>query len=98
MKKFLTNYEDNCILCGTPIISELHHLIYGTSSRKISDVDGLVIPVCRFCHDEIHKCGVAGKMSKIIGQLVWKLNYVSNIEDILNARNSFRKRYGRSYL
>lgn len=46
----------------------------------------------------IHNNGTCEKLSRIIGQLAWELNYLNDKADILKAREQFRKRYGKSYL
>lgn len=93
----ITNYMDNCILCGTPT-QDIHHLVYGRGFRKLSDEDRLVIPVCRDCHKEIHENGVAGKLSKIVGQLAFEKEQVNCGSSAISSRELFRRRYGRSYL
>lgn len=96
-KGIVTNYMDNCLLCGVPT-QDVHHCVYGRAERRLSDEDGLVIPLCRGCHDTIHKNGVAGKLSKIIGQLAFEKAQVGAGASIENSRELFRRRYGRSYL
>ena len=86
----ITEYKDICVVCGRPK-EETHHLVFGRGMRKLADEDGLVIPLCNSCHDVLHECGVAGALSKIIGQLQWENEHDGSRED-------FRKRYGRSYL
>ena len=66
--------------------------------RKLADDDGLFVPCCRECHNEIHHNGTAGKLSKIIGQLAFELNENAHKGEIKDAREKFRTRYGRSYL
>lgn len=97
MSTYITDYTKYCFLCGSPT-SETHHLVYGGALRKLADDDELFVPVCRNCHNEIHNNPTAGKMSKIIGQLAFELNENAHKGDIKNARENFRKRYGRSYL
>lgn len=97
MKTYITDYDKYCFLCGKPT-SEMHHLVYSGALRKLADDDGLFVPVCRSCHNEIHNIGIAGKLSKIVGQLAYELNMNAHKGDIQDARESFRKRYGRSYL
>jgi hypothetical protein len=29
MKAFITNYEEYCLLCGSPDATDTHHLIFG---------------------------------------------------------------------
>ena len=97
MGTFISEYTKYCFLCGSPT-SESHHLCYGGSIRKLADDDGLYLPCCRKCHDEIHKNPTAGKLSKIVGQLAYELNMNAHKGEIKDAREHFRKRYGRSYL
>lgn len=96
-KGIITEYNDNCILCGTPTF-ETHHCCYGRSERKLSDEDGLMIPLCRICHDDLHRNGTAGKLSKIVGQLAFEKSMVAAGKSEKLSREIFRKRYGISYL
>ena len=43
-----------CELCGRWTNLETHHLMNGNGLRKRADEDGLVIKVCRDCHNKIH--------------------------------------------
>jgi len=103
MKSIVTKYTEICALCGKPA-SDPHHLVYGRGLRKLADSDYLVLSVCRNCHDEIHKNGAAGQLSKIAGQLAWEKRYVARqaeipFEDLEEeAREEFRSRYGVSFL
>jgi hypothetical protein len=54
--------------------------------------------LCRMCHEEIHNNGVASGLSKIVGQLLFEIDHVQQGETQDQAREIFRKRYGRSYL
>ena len=45
---------DRCYVCGRVTRCDTHHMIGGIGRRKISDRYGLVIPVCRSCHEDIH--------------------------------------------
>lgn len=97
----ITKYNKYCILCGTPS-TETHHLVFGRANRKLSDADGLTIPLCRNCHKEIHNNYVAMALSKICGQLAYERWYLSDFGDadksLNNARENFRSRYGKSFL
>lgn len=88
---------DNCIFCGKPT-ENVHHLVYGLSKRALSDADELVIPLCLKHHDEIHRMGTAGMMSKMIGQLAYERDRCAEGNTVENAREMFRRRYGNSYL
>lgn len=99
----ITEYDSVCAICGKKPKEHTHHLVYGTSKRRLSDEDGLTIPVCLACHESIHRDGVPGKMSKIMGQLEWEKEWLVKRSDLgasarEDAREAFRKRYGESYL
>jgi len=101
MKSILTKYTENCIICGMPIeeIKNCHHLIFGRGMRNLADEDGLTLPMCPFCHDELHKkSSVAAELSKICGQLAFEKSLCEKGVSADNAREYFRKRYGKSYL
>jgi len=90
----LTNYNDMCILCYEPK-EEMHHLVYGIANRKLCDADELLIPVCRKCHDFMHK---HSNISRIIGQLAYERDKCAEGYGVDAARESFRIRYGKTYL
>ena len=100
MKAFITNYDKYCLLCGSPDATDTHHLIFGRygADRDKADEDGIYIPLCRTCHTLIHNSGTACKLSKMLGQALWELNYVADKEKIEDAREHFRKRYSKSFL
>lgn len=97
---------DYCFFCNAKASCE-HHLIFGMSQRELAEEDGIKVPSCDNCHtigkNRIHDNVMAEKLSKMLGQALWELDYVKKntmygytIGD--NAREKFRKRYGKSYL
>lgn len=102
-----------CIFCGKPAECT-HHLLFGTATRKLADEDfkhGAVtaVPMCNSCHnmanqlaDRIHGNSAAEKLSKMLGQAMWEIWYLTDFGDAYNAekkaREEFMKRYGRNYL
>ena len=65
---------------------ERHHLIGGTASRRLSDEDGLWVPLARYHHTEgnkplpgvrcdAHHCGIFTKLLQMIGQLAFEKEY-----------------------
>ena len=99
----ITKYMDFCIICSKPK-DDVHHCFKGHKQRHLADADGLVIPVCRECHEKIHKHKELNVLVERIGQLAWEREQlISNQElpfDDLSAavREDFRSRYGRSYI
>lgn len=88
-----------CAICGR-LKEDTHHLIFGTSDRKLADQDGITIPLCRECHEKMHR--IDSTFSKMIGQLMWERWYLADYGDadgaLKEARESFVERYGKSYL
>lgn len=93
----LTEYDNICVICGKPK-QHIHHLVFGFGLRALADEDKLTTPICEKCHSEIHASGVAGGLSKIVGQLLFEMDLVKKGIPQDMAREQFRKRYGRSYL
>lgn len=112
-KSVVTEYMEVCAMCGRT--SEcIHHLIFGTAGRELSEKDGLKLPLCDDCHNmgeklrRIHENPAAEKLSKMLGQALWEKEKVLkdlSLEDKKKieaerklARKEFMKRYGKSYL
>lgn len=95
----ITNYESMCAICNRPA-QNIHHLVFGRSLRHLADEDGLTIPLCNYCHAELHTTStVASELSRICGQLAFERNLIEK-EGVTGdeARERFRKRYSKSYL
>lgn len=91
----ITNDLEHCVECGRNNI-ELHEVFFGTSNRKISIEDGLVIPLCKEFHHAgnlkgIHKNIDLNLKWKKIAQEKWQEYYKRTTKD-------FIKRYGKSFL
>lgn len=110
MKSIITKYDGYCVICGRPT-NVTHHFIEGTANRKLSEKFGLKAPVCDDCHNmtknSMHLNPKMQTLGHIIGQLAYERRFVSEklslpfeeieaIED--EARESFRKVFGKSYL
>ena len=97
----VTDYMDYCFICGAPK-EHTHHLIEGVANRQKSDKYKLIVPVCGNCHnmskDSIHGNTKMDAMSKIIGQLAFEREEVANGLTKEQAREKFRKEFGKSYL
>ena len=103
MDSILTDSKDYCFFCGELAECE-HHLIFGSSNRKLAEEDGLKVPICNQCHnmgkvnERIHDNSMAEKMSKMIGQYAWENKAIASGVSPDLARELFRKRYRKSYL
>ena len=49
VESIITNELDVCFVCKRSPV-EIHHVIFGTANRDISDRFGLVIPLCAYHH------------------------------------------------
>lgn len=96
----ITNYDQCCLICGKPA-TDKHHLIFGTANRKLADQDGLIIPLCVEHHTglrSVHNQTELTVLSQIIGQLAYEKHKCAEGMAEDDARQSFRIRYGKSYL
>ena len=99
----ITDFEELCVICNKKA-TDVHHLIPGTSGRRLADEDGLTIPLCRECHDRIHNDNKMLVLTKIIGQLAYERNYLINkyqlpFDDLsTECRVSFMERYGKGWI
>lgn len=93
----ITNYEDYCIICSKPR-TDVHHLVYGNAKRRLADADSLTVPLCREHHEAMHNDKGMQVMSHIAGQLFYERNKCASGMSVEDARESFRSRYGVSYL
>lgn len=50
---YITELEPYCVLCGSPYI-QLHHIFEGRN-RKNSTKYGMIVPLCRYHHEWVHK-------------------------------------------
>jgi hypothetical protein len=99
----ITKHENLCLICSAPAVDR-HHCLKGVKQRRLADEDDLLIPLCRSCHEQVHKRKELNVLVEIIGQLSWERDQlISNQElpfdDLSEAvREDFRIRYGRSYI
>lgn len=98
------NYD---MIDGTPAV-ERHH-VFGGANRHLSDDDGLWVPLSYEHHQgmtSVHHNKEMKVLMHIIGQQAWMMDYIINNKDLPfdfanikeEAKEAFRKRYGRSYL
>ena len=92
MAKSIIQTEKECLVCQTTIGLELHHCIYGTANRKLSDKYGLVVWLCK-----PHHTGSAGvHRNKILDDKLKKYAQ-ERFEAVYGENTSFREVFGRNY-
>ena len=93
-----------CEMCGRRIATCKHHLVFGNGLRQLADKDNLCLTLCDNCHnmgkvtERIHDNPAAERLSKMLGQAIYERNMCERGMSIDESRESFRKRYGKSYL
>ena len=92
-------YADYDMISGEPNV-ERHH-VFGGPDRSKSDEDGLWVPLTYAHHQgkmSVHSNKEMKVLMHIIGQLAYELNEVSTGLTKEQAREKFRRRYGKSFL
>ncbi|MEE0969599.1 MAG: hypothetical protein U0M06_09535 [Clostridia bacterium] len=51
MAKSIISEEKRCYICGSVRWIEIHH-VFGGADRKTSEIYGLTVPLCHYCHNE----------------------------------------------
>jgi len=103
-KSIITQYEDVSAFSARPAECR-HHCCFGNGIRPLAEADGLWIPLTHSEHNMgaptecIHGNPAAEHLSRMVGQLAWEKHKIA-MEGCteFEARESFRSRYGQSYL
>ena len=90
-KSIIVESMDKCIVCCSPYV-EVHHVIYGTANRKLSDKYGLVVPLC---HE--HHTGRTGVHFNRDFDMYLKKLAQQKFEAVYGANTRFRDIFGKSY-
>ena len=102
MRSIIHTDNESCFICRSAIGTETHHIFGGQPNRSHSDDDGLVIRICRRCHDEIHhgkNCKDMMDKYHKLGQTKWEAFYGPGLRMAgIDPREKFRERYGKSWL
>lgn len=71
MDSIITTDMEHCFICKTAP-AEIHHIIFGTANRDLSDKFGLVVPLCAKHHrtgdNAVHRSEAANLYFKKIAQ------------------------------
>ena len=60
----MTDDMGSCYVCGARA-DEIHHVLHGPD-KKLSEKYGLMVPLCRECHNKVHHQG--GEFDRILKQ------------------------------
>ena len=58
----MTDDYETCFVCGRRA-TDWHHCLHGADKKK-SEADGLMVPLCRSCHNKVHHEG--GELDRIL--------------------------------
>ena len=93
-KSIIQKNENECFVCGCCRGLERHHVIYGTSGRKLSEQYGLTVSLCYEHHRGRH--GVHGMDGK---ELSNQLHIVAQTAfEGLYGHDEWMRIFGRNYL
>lgn len=92
-KSIIDPNTERCFLCQRVRPLEAHHIFHGTARRRLADEDGMIVHICRECHQKVHEApdGELDRLLKIFGEEMWLMHYEKTSDD-------FIKRYGKNYL
>lgn len=83
--------KGKCFVCGRKCKTDVHHIFGGHANRKLSEMDGLKVNLCRSCHEKAHSDYKTNVALKQVGEECWLLAYRKKIDDFID-------RYGKNYL
>lgn len=92
--KSIMQENKECFVCKTTLGLELHHCFFGSANRKLSDVDGCTVYLCRDHHTGPYGVHCNRQLDLSIKrqcQTAWQEQYQKSVDD-------FIARYGKSYL
>ena len=64
IESIITDDYESCYVCGRPA-TDYHHCMHG-ADKKLSEMTGLMVPLCRECHNKVHHVG--GELDKMLKQ------------------------------
>lgn len=93
-------YADYDLIDGTPNV-ERHHCLIGPDRAK-ADEDGLWVPLTKEHHTagktSAHQCKEMRVLLQMLAQVSYERDRCAEGMSKEDARETFRKRYGKSYL
>ena len=92
MKSIIQDKKE-CYICKTTLDLALHHVFYGSTNRKKSDKDGMVIWLCNYHHN---MSNYSVHFNKKLDLRIKK--EAQEVYEKKHSREEFIKRYGKSYL
>ena len=63
-KSIMTDDFQSCFICGMRA-DDIHHVMHG-ADKKLSEELGLMVPLCRGCHNKVHHTG--GELDRLLKQ------------------------------
>lgn len=103
MRKTLLNSSKHiCYICGKFGPTDAHHIFGGTANRRLSEEDGMVVYLCRRCHnqppDGVHFNKQTMDWLHRRGQKAWEEMRIGEGMTHEEARKMFVRRYGKNWL
>ena len=99
-RSLLDTRKGVCFMCGRYGPTEKHHIMQGTSNRKLSEQDGLWVYLCPDCHNRppngVHFNKENMEWLHRLGQKAYEFSRCDLTAE--EARTAFMERYGKNYL
>lgn len=90
-ESIVTKDSEHCFICGSSSRLEIHHCLFGSSNRKLSDKYRLTVPLCPDCHrgpKGVHHNKQLDLYIKRIAQMEFEKHY---------SYEEFMKVFGKNY-
>lgn len=94
LSSIITDNAEECYFCGSHNWIEIHH-IFGAANRSKSTMYGLVVPLCRWCHNEPPNGVHHNKALRLHLQTIAQKKAMERYDW---TEDDFRKIFGKNYL
>lgn len=95
MKSILQNKKE-CYVCFSTNNLEVHHCLFGSANRKLSEQDGLKVWLCPEHHRG--QRGVHGKDGATFNNYLKSIAQIEYMKYYNKTKEEFIKRYGKNFL
>lgn len=92
VKSIICDDMGHCMVCGSPYV-QIHHVMYGTANRKLSEKYKLKVPLC-----QEHHTGNAGVHFNRSFDMKLKKLAQERFEAVYGAEKHFTEVFGKNYL
>lgn len=88
--------KKRCFICEKEADLEIHHCMFGSANRKLSEQDGLKVWLCPYHHRGTK--GVHGKDGHILDMYLKSIAQIAYMQNYNKTKEEFIQRYGKNYI